>query len=148
MKTTDRIYGFVIDKLKKHGELTFREIAEFVEKELLKEEYDEKQLQNCMQSLKRKNKVSRNLDKKYYLLECTSISEDEFEEIDDKEHRIDAKTASGYFKKKRLQLLKICTELDSYLENPLDRFEGNALVEVQKMYNLIKKVKSDVSSYK
>ena len=105
MKTTDRIYGFVIDKLKKHGELTFREIAEFVEKELLKEEYDEKQLQNCMQSLKRKNKVSRNLDKKYYLLECTSISEDEFEEIDDKEHRIDAKTASGYFKKKRLQLL-------------------------------------------
>ena len=44
MKTTDRIYSFVTEKLQEYGEMTFREIAELV-KELLKDEYDEKQLQ-------------------------------------------------------------------------------------------------------
>ena len=73
MKTTDRIYSFVTEKLQEYGEMTFREIAELV-KELLKDEYDEKQLHNCMQSLKKKGIVSRNSNNKYYLLYCGSNS--------------------------------------------------------------------------
>ena len=145
MKTTDRIYSFVTEKLQEYGEMTFREIAELV-KELLKDEYDEKQLHNCMQSLKKKGIVSRNSNNKYYLLDEQTKIKNETEGNEEEGYK-NSKMVINYYKNKRAQLMKICSELDVYMENPLDKFKGDAIVETQKMHSLVKKIRENIAAY-